>query len=335
MKMPQLLQVKDLNKSFPIKAGIFKRTIGSVKAVNNVSFCLNKGETLGIVGESGCGKTTLGRTLVRLYEPSSGEIFFKDINFGNLKEQALRPYRKYIQMIFQDPYSSLNPRMSIRKILEEPLIINKKGDQAQRNLKLRQLVETVGLPLSSLERFPHEFSGGQRQRIAIARAICLDPELIIADEPVSALDVSIQSQILNLLASLQKKLGLTIIFISHDLLVVKYISDRIAVMYLGFIIEIGPAQQVFKNPKHPYTKALLKSIPRIGKQVKQSSKLEGELPSPMDLPSGCPFRTRCPFQKQECSMTRPLLRTLNNAKANGHQVACHFAEEFPGVSDEF
>ncbi|NRA45682.1 MAG: ATP-binding cassette domain-containing protein [Oligoflexales bacterium] len=326
--MPQLLQVKDLSKSFPITAGIFKRTVGSVKAVNEVSFVINEGETLGVVGESGCGKTTLGRTLIRLYEPSSGEIIFKNINFGQLDEHELRPYRRHIQMIFQDPYSSLNPRMSIRRIIEEPLAINKIGSLKEREQKAEKLIEMVGLPRSCLERFPHEFSGGQRQRIAIARAICLDPDLIIADEPVSALDVSIQSQILNLLVSLQKMLGLTIIFISHDLLVVKYISDRIAVMYLGFIIEIGPADQVFKNPLHPYTKALLKVIPSIDRHKKKlASNLEGELPSPIDLPSGCPFRTRCPHQKPECAQDRPLLRDLKRTGANGHQVACHYAEE--------
>ncbi|MEZ4741837.1 MAG: dipeptide ABC transporter ATP-binding protein [Bdellovibrionota bacterium] len=315
------LEVKNLDKSFPIKGGVFQRTVSSVKAVSGVSFSLNKGETLGIVGESGCGKTTLGRTLVRLYEPSAGDIQFDGKDLVKASKSALKEIRKDFQMIFQDPFASLNPRMSVRAIIEEPLKLNKIGDQQERQEKIDKIIKLVGLRPDALNRYPHEFSGGQRQRIGIARSLILNPKLIIADEPVSALDVSIQSQILNLLVELQKKLGLTYIFITHDLAVVKYISDKIAIMYLGKIVEFGSVDDIFNKTKHPYTKALLASIlvPDPAKRG-HSEALGGDVPSPANPPSGCVFHTRCKFAMEVCKNKIPEMKSV--AGSNSHQSAC-------------
>ena len=316
-----LLEVQNLSKSFPIKGGIFQRTIGEVKAVTDVSFQLNEGETLGIVGESGCGKTTLGRTLVRLYEPTAGKILFRDQDFTAFPKHELKVARRDFQMIFQDPYASLNPRMSVRTIIEEPLKLHKIGTPVERLERVKLLLSTVGLRQETMNRFPHEFSGGQRQRIGIARALALEPKIIIADEPVSALDVSIQSQVLNLMVELQQRLGLTYVFITHDLAVVKYISDNIAVMYLGKIVEMGKTESIFANPRHPYTRALLSSVPLANPHKRGNSEaLGGDVPSPSNPPPGCVFHTRCKMAKDECRQRVPVLKPSLNDKF--HQVAC-------------
>tara|TARA_B110000091_G_C13787305_1_gene463911 strand:- start:422 stop:1417 length:996 start_codon:yes stop_codon:yes gene_type:complete len=317
-----ILQVKNLSKSFPIYGGIFKKEVGAVQAVSNVSFSLEAGETLGIVGESGCGKTTLGRTLVRLYEPTAGEVILNGKRFTDYSKDELKSARRDFQMIFQDPYASLNPRMSIRAILEEPLKLHNIGNHKERLQTVLDIMDTVGISSDALNRYPHEFSGGQRQRIGIARALILNPKIIIADEPVSALDVSIQSQVLNLLNSLQKKLGLSYIFITHDLAVVKYISSKILIMYLGKVVEIGQTDDLFKSPKHPYTKALLSSIPVPDPHMRGSSEvLDGDVPSPSNPPSGCVFHTRCPSVTDRCKVSVPKLQST--AENNNHQVACH------------
>ena len=303
-----ILKASNIKKFFPIKKGFFLKTVGQVKAVDDVSLEVKKGETLGLVGESGCGKSTLGRTLIRLYEPTSGEIEFEQKNFLKLSGGQLRQLRKDIQMIFQDPYASLDPRMTVGQILRQPFDIHNVGSSAERTARVKELLELVGLKASHVNRYPHEFSGGQRQRICIARAIALNPKLIICDEPVSALDVSIQAQILNLLKDLQEKLGLTYVFISHDLSVIEYFCDRVAVMYLGKIVEIGSREEIFNNPKHPYTQALLSAIPRVGEGKKQMKKsLSGEVPSPINPPSGCTFHPRCQFCMPECSQKTPTL----------------------------
>ncbi|MCK6598699.1 MAG: dipeptide ABC transporter ATP-binding protein [Bdellovibrionaceae bacterium] len=303
-----ILKASNIKKFFPIKKGFFLKTVGQVKAVDDVSLEVRKGETLGLVGESGCGKSTLGRTLIRLYEPTSGEIEFEQKNFLKLSGGQLRQLRKDIQMIFQDPYASLDPRMTVGQILRQPFDIHNVGSSTERTARVKELLELVGLKASHVNRYPHEFSGGQRQRICIARAIALNPKLIICDEPVSALDVSIQAQILNLLKDLQEKLGLTYVFISHDLSVIEYFCDRVAVMYLGKIVEIGTREEIFNHPKHPYTQALLSAIPRVGEGKKQMKKsLSGEVPSPINPPSGCTFHPRCQFSKPECSQKTPTL----------------------------
>ena len=322
--MEPLLRVENLSMHFPIFGGVFRKKIGAVKAVTDVSFDIGQGETVGVVGESGCGKTTLGRTLVRLYDPSAGQIWFDGRNFGDLGRRELKAARREVQMIFQDPYASLNPRMSIREIIEEPLVLHRVGSKGQCLERVRELLELVGLPIDAMERFPHEFSGGQRQRICIARALALNPKLIIADEPVSALDVSIQSQVLNLLTELQERLGLTYIFISHDLAVVRHIASRIAVMYLGRIVELAPTSQLFDSPRHPYTKALLSSVPVPDPHYRKShsvSFLDGDVPSPSNPPSGCAFHTRCPMATAICKKSIPVLESVESDGA--HVAACH------------
>jgi oligopeptide transport system ATP-binding protein len=313
-----ILKATDIKKHFPIKKGLLLKTVGQVKAVDGVTLEVRKGETLGLVGESGCGKSTLGRTLIRLYEPTEGQIEFEGNDFLKTSGRQLRNLRKDIQMIFQDPYASLDPRMTVGQILRQPFDIHSVGTSAEKEARVKELLELVGLKPSHVNRYPHEFSGGQRQRICIARAIALNPKLIICDEPVSALDVSIQAQILNLLKDLQEKLGLTYVFISHDLSVIEYFCDRVAVMYLGKIVELGSRDDLFNQPKHPYTQALLSAIPRVGEGKKAMKKsLSGEVPSPINPPSGCAFHPRCPSVMDVCSQKTP---ALENEKKQ--QVAC-------------
>jgi oligopeptide transport system ATP-binding protein len=316
-----LLEVKRVKKYFPIKAGLFARTINYVKAVDDISFYINEGETLGLVGESGCGKSTTGATILRFEKPTSGEVFFEGENIFLLKGKGLKKMRENIQIIFQDPYSSLNPRMTVASIVGEPLIIhglfkNKKG----RLEKIKEILNNVGLSEEHMYRYPHEFSGGQRQRIGVARAIAANPKLIIADEPVSALDVSIQAQVINLLQELQKKLGLTYLFIAHDLSVVKHISDRVAVMYLGKIVEMAKKNDLYNNPLHPYTQALLSAVPIPNPAIKKKKIiLRGDVPSPINPPSGCRFHTRCPKVMDICHQKEPEFKDYGNQ----HFVACH------------
>jgi oligopeptide transport system ATP-binding protein len=318
-----LLEAKHIKKYFPVRKGLLLKEVAQVKAVDDVNLTIQKGEVLGLVGESGCGKSTLGRTLIRLYEPTSGEISFEGENFLKLSGEQLRKKRKNIQMIFQDPYASLDPRMTVGQILLQPFEIHGVMNAEQRTTRVKELLEIVGLKATHINRYPHEFSGGQRQRICIARAIALDPDLIICDEPVSALDVSIQAQILNLLKDLQQKLGLTYLFISHDLSVIEYFCDRVAVMYLGKIVEIGSKETLFAQPKHPYTQALLQAIPQIGAGKKKMKKsLAGEVPSPINPPTGCSFHPRCPFVKPICNQQLPTLRHNGDNSNNLHQVAC-------------
>lgn len=322
-----LLEVKGLKKYFPVKAGILQRTVGHVKAVDDISFHVNKGETLGIVGESGCGKSTMGRSLIRLYEPTDGDVIFDGHNITTLPESKLRPLiRQKMQMIFQDPFASLNPRKSLGSTLTEPL----KAHGLYRNSKeridrVKELLEVVGLHASSLNNYPHEFSGGQRQRIGIARALILNPELIIADEAVSALDVSIQSQIINLLEDLQGQFNLTYIFISHDLSVVRHIADRVGVMYLGKLVEIADKSELYAEPLHPYTESLLSAVPTVRKKgVKPRERivLKGDMPSPANPPSGCVFHTRCPAKMKVCELQIPEFKEVSQNRF----VACHLYE---------
>jgi peptide/nickel transport system ATP-binding protein len=323
-----LLRVEDLKVYFPIKSGLlFDRHVGDVKAVDGVSFEIKRGETLGLVGESGCGKTTVGRTILRLYDPTGGRILFEDQDISTVSQREMRKLRGRMQMVFQDPYSSLNPRQSIGNLISEPLKIHgiSSGDTARA--RAEELLEIVGLPKSATARYPHEFSGGQRQRIGLARSLALNPDLIVADEPVSALDVSIQAQMINLLEELQEEFDLTYLFIAHDLAVVRHISDRVAVMYLGKIVEVADADELYASPRHPYTMALLSAVPIPDPMVEQARErilLKGDLPSPANPPPGCRFHTRCPFRQPErCDTEDPALRTL----ADGHVAACHYAEE--------
>lgn len=318
--MSELLRVENLVKHFPVTGGFWGKEVASVKAVSNVSFSLNKGETLGLVGESGCGKSTLGRTIIRLIDSTSGQIFFKGEDITHTTGEKLRELRRKMQIIFQDPYASLNPRMTIGAILEEPLIIhNLFASDKDRKDRVKQLAEVVGLRPEVLNRYPHEFSGGQRQRVGIARALAVEPELIICDEPVSALDVSIQAQVINLLMELQQKFGLTYIFIAHDLKVVEHVSNRVAVMYLGKIVEFANAQELYVKPTHPYTRALLSAIPVPDPRAKEERIiLKGDVPSPMSPPSGCHFHPRCPMAGPECSTTVPILEE----KLARHWASC-------------
>lgn len=320
-----LLEVKNLKKFFPIKGGVFGKTVARVHAVDDVSFSMKNGETLGLVGESGCGKSTLGRTVLRLYEPTSGSIGFDGQDLLGLSASDLRAKRRDLQIIFQDPFSSLNPRMTVGSILAEPFIIHKLGSRKEIEGKVKNLLEVVGMPAEAHDRYPHEFSGGQRQRIGIARALALNPKLIVADEPVSALDVSIQSQILNLMVDLRKKFSLSYLFIAHDLAVIEHISDKVAVMYLGKIVEYADGGDLYAKPSHPYTKALIAAIPvpDVDKtKVKQI--LTGDVPSPINPPSGCYFHPRCPFADERCKREEPLARNLGTA-GKPHMVACHHA----------
>lgn len=315
-----LLIVKNLKKYYPITGGIFGKEIGVVKAVDDVSFSVKQGETLGLVGESGCGKSTTGRSLLRLIEPTAGEVIFNGTNITSLKPEEMRKMRRDMQIVFQDPFASLNPRHNVEKILEEPLIVHGVTDADERRRRVRDMLEVVGLSSYHAQRYPHQFSGGQRQRIGIARALMLNPKLIVADEPVSALDVSIQSQVLNLMQDLQRELGLTYLFIAHDLSVVRHISDRVGVMYLGRIVELTTSEQLYRGPLHPYTQALLSAVPTPDPDVKRERIiLQGDLPSPANPPSGCTFHTRCPHVKEECRTVRPAFRDVGG----GHFVACH------------
>lgn len=324
-----LLKVEHLTKNFPITDGLFSRITGAhVSAVDDVSFSIDRGETLGLVGESGCGKSTTGRCLMRLIEPSSGSVEFDGVDVLSLKGKQLKAFRRDVQIIFQDPYASLNPRMTIGELVSEPLAIHQVGDKASRLQRVRELLEIVGLNPEHINRYPHEFSGGQRQRIGIARALALNPKLIVCDEPVSALDVSIQAQVLNLLRELQGELGLTYLFIAHDLSVVQHVSDRVAVMYLGRIVEISDWKQLYAKPHHPYTQSLLSAAPIPDPDAQRARKrilLPGDPPSPIDPPTGCRFHTRCPIAQEICATDQPLLTEV----APGHECACHFAKPFP------
>ncbi|MFC0560269.1 ABC transporter ATP-binding protein [Halalkalibacter alkalisediminis] len=323
----ELLKVKDLKQYFPIKGGMLGRTVNHVKAVDGVSFTVYEGETVSIVGESGCGKSTTGRAILRLDEPTAGEVEFDGQDLLSLSKFEMRKKRKDLQIIFQDPYASINPRQTVRQVLEEAMEIQNVVPRSERGQKIRELMETVGLGAHQADRFPHEFSGGQRQRIGIARALSVDPKLIICDEAVSALDVSIQAQVINLLKKLQRDFQLTYLFISHDLGVVRHISDRVIVMYLGRIVEIGDKTSVFDNPQHPYTKALLSAIP-VPDPGKKNDRiiLKGDVPSPINPPEGCRFHTRCPFATDLCKTDTPELRAEHYMK-DGHMAACHYMDE--------
>jgi len=327
--MTLLLQVENLKRHFVAERTMFGRPISSVKAVDGVSFSLEAGDTFGLVGESGCGKSTLGRLVLRLIEPQEGRIVFDGRDITRLKDHELRSFRRHAQLIFQDPYASLNPRMTIEQILLEPLFLHDVVPAAHRKQRVAELLRLVGLPPSlAAQRYPHEFSGGQRQRIAIARALAVQPKLIICDEPVSALDVSIRAQVLNLLRELQQQFGLTYVFISHDLSVVKHIANKVAVMNLGQIVELAPAREFFACPKHPYSRALLSAIPVPNPQLRhERAMLHGELPSALTPPPGCRFHTRCPFVVERCRVEVPQLRF----DANGHAAACHRVGELPPV----
>ena len=315
-----LLEVQNLKKHFPIKKGILSRTIGNVLAVDGVSFTLKRGETLGLVGESGCGKTTVGRSILRLTEPTSGQVTFNGQDLLELGREELRQVRASFQIIFQDPFSSLNPRMNVGQIIAEPIKNHLKESRPDIRKRVAYLMEKVGLHPEQVNRYPHEFSGGQRQRIGIARALALNPLAIVCDEPVSALDVSIQAQVINLLAQLQEQMNLSYLFISHDLSVVEHISDRIAVMYLGRFVELATDQELYHNPLHPYSQALLSAVPVPDPEIrKKSILLEGDVPSPLNPPSGCTFRTRCPERKEVCTHEEPAFREL----VGGHWIACH------------
>lgn len=317
--MKELVIVKNLIKHFNASKGLFKPKTETIYAVNNISFSINQGETLSLVGESGCGKSTVGKCLIGLEKPTSGEIIIDGINTTTSTKKDIKELRKKVQIIFQNPYSSLNPKMTVEEILKEPFIINTNLSKTEIKKELSTLLDITGLSTNFLSRYPHEFSGGQRQRIGIARALALRPEFIIADEPVSALDVSVQAQILNLLQDLKKELKLTYLFISHDLSVVNYISDRIAVMYLGEIVETSSSDEIIHHPKHPYTRILLDSAPHINKSGSKKIILKGDLPSPQNLPDGCKFHTRCPMAFDKCSSIEPQFKLLEN----NHCVKCH------------
>lgn len=322
-----LLQVKNLKKYYPIKKGVISKTVGYVKAVDDVSFDIYPGETMGLVGESGCGKSTTGRSLVRLEDPTAGQVIFQGKDLASISHKEMRKLRTDLQIIFQDPYSSLNPRKRIGDLLAEPLLAHKLASKSEADKKVNEILEIVGLSKQYKNRYPHEFSGGQRQRIGIARALMLHPKLIICDEPVSALDVSIQAQVLNLLKDLQKELNLTYVFIAHGLGAVKYISDRITVMYLGQVMELATTKEIFEHPKHPYTEILLNAYPIPNPHLRDRNQMvvEGDVPSPANPPKGCVFHTRCPFAKAICREKKPAVT------GKDHIVACHFPLESVNV----
>lgn len=316
-----LLEVKHLKKHFPIKGGVFSKTIGYVYAVDDINFTLEKGETLGLVGESGCGKSTTGRTILRLIEPTDGAIYFEGQDITALDKSAMRALRREMQIIFQDPYASLNPRMTVGSIIGEPLEIHKIAKGSEKQERVASLLQKVGLRAEDMRKYPHEFSGGQRQRIGIARALALNPKLIVCDEPVSALDVSIQAQVINLLEDLQAEFGLSYLFIAHNLNVVEHISNRVAVMYLGQIVELASDEELYRNPQHPYTEALLSAVPIPDPTVKKKRIiLEGDVPSPINPPRGCHFHTRCMYKDKICEEVEPEFKDIGG----GHWVACHF-----------
>lgn len=318
--MTPVLQVEDLKKHYPVKSGFLRRTTGTVFAVDGVSFSIAPGETLGLVGESGCGKSTVARTVMRLVEPTSGKILVEGADIAGLSKSELRPFRREMQMVFQDPFSSLNPRMTAGDIVREPLLVHNVANGREADDRVAALFAQVGLRPAQMGNFPHQFSGGQRQRISIARALALNPRLIVADEPVSALDVSIQAQVINLLMDLQRDQGLAYLFIAHDLAVVEHISHKVAVMYLGRIVEYADKTSLYRNPQHPYTEALLSAVPVPDPKLKRRKRLlEGDVPSPMRPPLGCAFHTRCPYAEARCKVEAPVLREL----APGHVVACH------------
>jgi len=324
-----LLEVNDLKQWFPIRQGFLQRTVGHVKAVDGVSFLIRRNEALGLVGESGSGKTTVGRTVLRLYDPTAGEIWYttadgQRIDIANIGQTEMKPLRREMRMIFQDPFSSLNPRLTVKDLIGEPLIIHKEAAGRQLEDRVANLMESVGLDPNYMRRYPHEFSGGQRQRIGLARTLALSPRLIIADEPVSALDVSIQAQVLNLLQQLKDELGLTYLFIAHDLSVVEHMCDRIAVMYVGRLVEIAESETLLRQPLHPYSEALVSAIPPADPDIKLDRIiLEGDIPSPANPPSGCVFHPRCVYVKELCKQEEPLLEEISP----GHFVSCHFARE--------
>ena len=322
-----LMRVDNLVKHFPIMKGFFQKQVGAVRAVDGVSFDIHRGETLGLVGESGCGKSTTGRTILQLFRPTSGDVQFDGVNLVTLKGEDLRIMRRKMQMIFQDPYASLNPRMTVGEIIREPLTVHQVATEAEGNERVKQLLELVKLNPSFTSRYPHEFSGGQRQRIGIARALALQPSFIVCDEPISALDVSIQAQVVNLLEELQEQFNLTYLFIAHDLSMVRHISDRVAVMYLGVVVELATRDELYNHPLHPYTQALLSAVPIPDPVIESTRKrtiLVGDVPSPVNPPSGCRFRTRCPIAEPVCAESRPEFREIKP----GHFVACFFAERF-------